>query len=221
MKEPIRVVLADDHVALREALARHIDAEPDISVVAETGNGFEAIEKVRELDPDILLIDLSMPQCEGVSAIKTLREECPKVRALVLTMHESHAFLTAALAAGAAGYITKRAASSELIQAIREVKKGRSYINVDLAEANLQRVVAANLRPTQEDAPVRLSERERDVLVMVAHGFTSREIAQRMKITRASVDTYRQRVSEKLKLKNRADLVSYAVSAGLLGNSNP
>ena len=212
----IRVLIADDHAVLREGLAALIDGQSDMEIVAEAADGVEAIEKASLLKPDVVVLDISMPRCGGIRAIDQIREGSPASRILILTMHDDQTYLRAALAAGAAGYVVKRTAGKQLLAAIREVREGRSYINVTLSPETLQGVVHEK---ASEDSTsgMALSAREMEVLKLVARGFTNKQIAEQLEVAKKTVDTYRARVAEKLNLHTRADLVRYALETGLLG----
>jgi two-component system response regulator NreC len=212
----IRVLVADDHVALRESLTLFIDNQPDMQVVGQASDGQEAVERALELLPDVLLIDLTMPRCNGITAIEILQEKCPEVRALILTMHDDQSFLRAALAAGAVGYVTKDVASKELLEAVREVAHGHSYLRVSLSSHSLKELVSdvAEHKSMMEA----LSERELEVLRLVARGHTRKQIADELQIGLGTVGTYRTRVFEKLGIKHRHELFSYAQRNGLLAD---
>ena len=211
----LRILVVDDHAFLREALAVLIDDENDMEVVGQASDGNEAVARARELSPDVLIIDITMPNCGGIQALKKIGKECPEIRSLVLTMHDDQTFLRSVLRAGGHGYVTKKTVSKELLNAIRVVASGRQYINVSLAKGQMtsekHKGGQAECRALDE-----LSDRERQVLVSVARGYTSKEIATELGISSASVDSYRLRVSRKLDAKSRADLVDYALQAGLL-----
>ncbi len=213
----IRIVIADDHVAVREALATFIDSQRDMTVVAQASTGREAVEKTGETGPDVVIIDITMPEGNGIEAIEKIRELYPEVRTLVLTMHEDPTFLRSALAAGGSGYVTKRAAGDELLKAVREVAGGRSYINVSLTDSDITDLLSNPPPPAEETERDPLSEREREVLTLLAYGHTGKEIAAKLGITQTSVDTYRGRISDKLGIKHRAGLVRYALEKGLIG----
>jgi two-component system response regulator NreC len=189
-----------------------------MEVVGEAVDGEDAIRRVGELDPDIVLLDLSMPGMGGIRALEVIRERYPRTRVLVLTMHDEYAYVRSVLAAGGAGFVVKRAADAELLSAIRTVSQGRSYIDVSLASTgSLEEIV--NPKAGDRDGgwrDVRLSQREREVLTSVAHGYTNQQIADSLGLSVKTVETYRARVAEKVGLKNRADLVRYALDAGLL-----
>ena len=205
----IRVLLADDHAILRAGVRMLLDAQPDMAVVAEAADGEEAIQRAGDTQPDVAVVDLTMPGLTGVETLERLRREVPATRLLVLTMHDDPAYARLALAAGAAGHVIKDADSSELVAAIRAVHRGRTFIQVG-AEA------AATGAPERTAAPA-LSPRERQVLELLAHGHTNREVADRLSLSVKTVETHRSRLSEKLGLHSRADLVRLAIELGLLG----
>ena len=210
-----RVLIADDHAVLREALALLIAGEQDMEVVGQASDGKDAVAKAHKLRPDVLIIDITMPNCGGIQALNKIGKECPEIRYLVLTMHDDQTFLRSALRAGGHGYVTKKAVSKELLNAIRAVASGRQYINVSLTKGQV--TTGKHEEGHCERLPSdELSDRERQVLLSVARGYTSKEIAAQLGISSASVDSYRLRVSRKLSAKSRADLVDYALQVGLL-----
>jgi len=218
--ESIRVLIADDHAVLRAGLRMLINTQPDMEVVGEAANGDEAVAKALEAGPDVALMDLTMTGGGGIKAIERMRRECPQVRVLVLTMHDDLAYLRSALAAGGAGYVVKKAADSELLSAIRAVYRGHMF--VDLASGgNLTQDPLSNSATRdaarQGGAKSLLSQREQEVLVMLAQGHTSQQIADRLHLSVKTVETYRSRIAEKLELRGRADLVRYALEIGILG----
>lgn len=198
-----RILLADDHAILRAGLAMLIEAEPDLEIAAEAADGVEAVEKARRTRPDVVILDLTMPKLSGFDALQQIREECPDTRVLVLTMHDDPAYGRSLLAAGALGYVTKKAADRELLRAIRTVREGRLFVDLSQAEDMLPQA-----------AP--LSQRERQVLAELARGFTHQEIADRLALSIKTVETYLARLTTKLGLHRRAELVRYALENGLL-----
>lgn len=215
--EPIRVVLADDHAVLRAGLRMLVELQPDMTVVGEAGNAETALQQVAACEPDVLVLDLAMPGGGSIEAIQRIRETSPKTRVLVLSMHDESSYLRAVIAAGGAGYVTKRAADTELLNAIRTVHAGRMYVDVSLSERPPPAVEPAQrARPARD--PSMLSDREREVLCLVARGYTNKEVAEQLHISVKSVETYRARVADKLELRSRAEFVRYALDAGLLGS---
>jgi len=212
----IRVVVADDHALVRDGLRLLMGNEPDLEIVGEASDGEEAIRLAEKLQPDLVLMDLTMPKKGGVQAIEEIKRSSPKVRVLVLTMHDDQAYLRSVLAAGGDGYFVKQAAHTELISAIRTVMRGRSYIGVSLG-GGLQQIADPQPSPSGRVGAQKLSGRELEVLTALAHGFTNSQIAKRMGVSVKSVETYRARLSDKLGFRHRADLVRYALEAGLLG----
>ena len=214
----IRVLIADDHAVLRAGLRVLIGAQPDMDVVGEAADGEEAVQRVAETRPDVALVDITMPGSSGIKAIERIRQTCPATRVLVLTMHDVPAYLRSALAAGATGYVVKRAADSELLSAIRGVHRGRTVLDPALATAVVQGAIGRKATVGQPGGPAGLlSPREREVLDLVAQGYTNQQIADRLGLSVKTVETYRSRLVEKLGLRSRADLVRYALDSGLFG----
>ncbi|MBI3362469.1 MAG: response regulator transcription factor [Chloroflexi bacterium] len=212
------ILLADDHAVLRAGLRMLLDAQPDLTVVGEAGQGSEALKLAGELKPDLILLDLTMPGLSGLEALPLLRKAAPESHVLILTMHDDESYLRQALRTGAAGYVLKKAADNELLSAIRAVMRGEVYVHPSLTKALIE-----DLLPDSPAIPRdpwdELSEREREVLVLVALGHTSAEIAERLSISPKTAETYRARGMEKLGLRSRAALVKYALGKGLLDES--
>ena len=215
----IRVLIVDDHAIVRAGLRLLISGQEDMTVVGEAGSTQDGIDAAERLTPDVALIDLSLPGEGGIEAIRRLRRTRPRVRTVALTMHDDPAYLRSVRSAGGSGYVVKRAADSELLAAIRAVSEGKSFISPMLAEAEAQEAASADpqLSEAAEAALARLSARERQVLVLLAHGHTHSEMAEQLGISVKTVETHRARLSEKLGLKSRSDLVRLALEAGLLG----
>jgi len=210
----IRVLIADDHAILRAGLRMLIDSQPDMKVIAEAPNGEEAVRLASAEHPDVVILDITMPGGGGLRAVPEILKACASTRVLLLTMHEEPAYLRTALASGAAGYVLKKSVDANLLAAIRSVHKGRSYVDSELASVLIQHALPDIGQPGRPDEV--LSERELQVLKLVAEGFSSREIAEQIYIGVKTVETYRARFAEKLGLKSRADLVRYAMEVGLL-----
>jgi DNA-binding NarL/FixJ family response regulator len=211
-----RVVLADDHPIVLGGLRNLIQAEPDLELVGEASGGLSALKVIRDCEADVAVIDISMPDLNGIAVSRRLADEMPSVKVLILTLHEDRAYLQQALEAGVKGYVLKRSAAENLIQAIRAVIVGGLY--VDPAIANL--VFDANSkrpqRKTSYGSGLPLTDREADVLKLVAQGFTNKEIARKLNVGIKSIETYRIRGSEKLGLRTRSELVRYASAQGWL-----
>ena len=212
----IKVILADDHAVVRAGLKAVLGAAKDIRVVGEAANGRDAVAMAERLDADVVVMDLSMPEMDGTAATKALAAAGARARVLVLTMHTAEEYLGPLLEAGAAGYLVKSAADRELVDAVRAVAHGDTYVQPSAARA-----LARGLRRREEHADERkqferLTDRERDVLRLVAAGFSAPEIGERLFISPKTVDTYKQRIGEKLGLTHRSDYVQFALKLNLL-----
>ena len=213
----IRVMIVDDHAILRAGLKMLVNAQADMEVVSEAPDGEKAIQEVQDTRPDVTLLDLTMPRIGGMKALQEIARSCRETRVLVLTMHDDPAYLRSALAAGASGYLLKRAVDSELLAAIRAVHRGGIFVDPRLASVLVEDVLAkkgTKARPTQ---PVNiLSDRELQVLRLVARGYSSAQIAKQIAVGVKTVETYRSRFAEKLGLRTRSDVIRFAVQMGLL-----
>ncbi|MBR9982430.1 MAG: response regulator transcription factor [Desulfatitalea sp.] len=209
----IKVLLADDHSIVRAGLRRLVEESGDMEVVAEAADGDEAIRQIRALRPDVAVIDLSMPQIDGLEVIHRIHPEFPDLPILVLTMHAENQYVVRAIEAGAMGYITKQSAPEQLVRAIRKVLDGSRYLTDDAAESLALRVSKGGLHRSALDE---LSTRELQVLRRLAMGHTNREIASAYNISIKTVDTYRFRLLKKLNLRNNAELSRFAIQNGLI-----
>lgn len=203
------VVLADDHSILRAGLKLLLESQYDITVVAEAENGFKALEACIEQQPDILILDLSMPEGSGLPVIEKVKKNCPKTQIIVLTMHSDIGWVRSSIGAGASGYIVKKYAESELLYAIRSVHRGYPFIKTADGTEFLQK----NDADAADDL---LSDRELEVLKYIAYGYTYDEIAKKLFVSVKSIETYRGRISKKLSLDTRAKMVRYALDIGLI-----
>jgi DNA-binding NarL/FixJ family response regulator len=215
MSESIRILLADDHAVLRAGLKALLDTEPDFEVVGEAGTGEEALDQAKALQPDIVVMDLSMPGAGGLEATRQISALDQGTRVLVLTMHAEEEFLLPVLEAGGSGYVRKTSADEDLAHALRTVARDEVFLYPSAAKLLLQRYKDADAE--DERSPLKkLTERERKVLALTAEGFSSSEIGQQLFISPKTVDTYRSRVMEKLGLSHRTELVRFALRTGLL-----
>lgn len=211
-----RVLIADDHAVLRTGLRLLINTQPDMEVVGEAGTFAETMDAVASLHPDVATIDLTMPGGTGIRLIESLSKASPTTRLLVLTMHDDPAYFRLAMAAGAAGYVMKKSADTELLTAIRTVAGGRSFAQVDLATTVFSKPLSKE--GEQKRAVLdQLSEREREVFTLVVKGHTNQAIADKLLLSVKTVESYRARLMTKLGLKNRAELTQLALELGLLG----
>jgi two-component system response regulator NreC len=211
----IKLVLVDDHQVVRAGLRMLFQAEDDMEIVGEVGSGEEALQVVRELKPDVVLMDLALPGMSGIEATRHIKEANPNTAVLALTMHEDEQYFFEMLQAGASGYVPKRAAPDDLISAIRVVSQGNVFLYPTLAKALVKDFVQraeAGLTPAGEA----LTSREREVLTYIAEGLTNREIAATLVISVKTVDRHRENIMHKLNLHNRVELVKYAIEKGLI-----
>ena len=215
--EVLRVVLADDHAVVREGLKALVNAQPDMRVVGEAADGEAAWRMAKALLPDVLVIDLSMPVLGGAEATARVRRDCPSVKVLALTVHEEQLYLTQLLRAGASGYVLKRAAPLELVRAVRSVAAGGTYVDPSLTGTLVAGYLDAE-RAAEQPEHDALSDREREVLVRIARGFSNKEIAAELGLSVKTVETYKGRMSEKLGLRTRVEIVRYAAQRGWLGD---
>lgn len=215
MNRKLRVLVADDHNVVRAGLRALINAQADMEVVAEAADGEDACLRTAESEPDVAVMDVSMPVLGGAFATERIKRLLPGVKVLALTVHEDRSYLQQILQAGASGYVLKRAAAEELIQAIRSVARGGTYLDPALADKVLGGLFGRPV-PTGHPPGWGLSDREEEVLRLIAHGYTNREIAARLELSVKTVETHKARAMEKLGLSGRAGLVAYAIRQGWL-----
>lgn len=213
MTEPIKVIIADDHRLVREGLAGLLNEEPDITAVAEASTGAEAIESVRQLVPDVAVLDIAMPDMTGLDAARHIMVEFPDVAVIILTMHEEEAFFFEALRAGASGYVLKGARSDEFLNAIRVAHGGGIYLQPELAAALVKDYLEHQPEALAENP---LTPREFEVLALIAQGLTNPMIARELSISVHTVKSHRAHIYEKLNVGDRAELLAYARRHGLL-----
>ena len=208
----VRVLIVDDHAVVRAGLRMLIDAEDDLEAAGEAGSARDAIFRARELQPDVILMDVVMPDGNGLDAIPTLLHEHPEAKVLMLSMQDDPQYVRQAFIAGASGYVLKEAADTDVVSAIREVARGGRYVHPELGA----RLVAAETEERKRAEEDPLSEREREVLRMLALGHTNQEIAKQLYISVRTAETHRAHIMQKLRLSSRAELVRYALDQGLL-----
>ncbi len=208
----LKILIADDHPVVRRGLKQIIADAPDMVVADEARTGWEVINKVRESDYDVVLLDIAMPGKNGIEVLTELKHEKPRIQFLILSMYPEEQFAVRALRAGASGYLTKDSAPDELIEAIRKVSTGGKYVSSSLAE-RLASVIQKAGQPLHET----LSDREYQVLCLIASGKTITEIAKELSLSVKTVSTYRSRILEKMQMKNSAELARYAIQNRLIG----
>jgi two-component system response regulator NreC len=212
----IGVVLADDHSVVRTGLRLIIDSQPDMRIVGEAKDGLEAIQKVEDLQPDVIVMDISMPTLGGLEATRRIRRQDPAAHVLMLTMHDNEQFFFQAIQAGADGYVTKTAPEWELLTAIRSVYQGNCYLNAGVAKLLVSDYMERVKRGERRQPHDLLTDREREVLQLVAAGHPNREIAQLLNISEHTAHNHRAHVMEKLGVHNRLELLKYALREGLI-----
>jgi two-component system response regulator NreC len=211
-----RVFLADDHAVLRSGLRLLLTSQKEFEVVGEASSGVETLSLVEKLQPDLILLDLSMPALGGLEALPVLRKIVPSARILILTMHDDPQYLRQALKNGANGYVLKKAADSELLSAIKAVLRGEIYVHPSMTRILLEDILPESHLNIGNHAWNGLSEREQEVIKMVALGHTSAEIGEQLNLSVKTIETYRARGMEKLGLRTRAALVRFALQEGLI-----
>ena len=215
-EKPVRVLIVDDHDIVRAGIRMLLDAQPDMAVVGEASDGREAIEMAGSMKPDVVLMDISMPGVTGIEATRVIKEANSRVEIVGLTMHAEDRYFFQLLQAGASGYVVKGASPHELLDAVRAASRGEAYIHSSLQRKLIGDYVSRAEANDQGSTLKNLTERELEVLRLIVDGLTSREIADSLVISSNTVDRHRQNIMSKLGLHNRAELVRYAISKGLV-----
>src|SRR5688572_1873108 len=212
----LRILLADDHTVVRQGLRRVLEDRPDWEVVAEAGDGREAVRQAEEHKPDVAIIDVAMPLLNGIEATRQICKRSPSTRVLVLSMHSDEAYVHQLLKAGATGYLLKDSADVDLLQAVDAVSKGKSFFSPSISRVMLDDYVRQLADKGITDRYESLSEREREVFQLIAEGKANKEIAALLSISPSTVETHRARIMEKLDLHSAAEIVLYAVRRGVI-----
>jgi DNA-binding NarL/FixJ family response regulator len=215
MTKKLRILLADDHAVVREGLRALLNADSRFDIVGDASDGLTALAAVERLNPDVVVLDVSMPGMNGVQVARRLKQQHPEVKTIALTVHEEGGYLRSLMDAGASGYVLKRSASSELLRAIETVAEGGVHLDSAIAGQLVNRLGQRRAATLPTAA---LSEREQEVMRYVAHGYSNKEIATKLDVSVKTIETYRYRASEKLGLSSRAELVRYAIGQGWLSD---
>jgi len=216
MQNKLRIVLADDHTILREGLRALLSADPYFEIVGEAGNGREAVRCVEKLGPDLLLMDLSMPRMSGMDAISEIKKRYPETKIIALTVHKTEEYLLSTLQAGVDGYVLKDATHDELVMAIHSVMAGKPYLSPGISDKVIEGYLEGKENSLSVSSWQRLSQREREVLKLIAEGYKNKEIAEDLCISLKTVEKHRANLMKKLDLHNAAGLTVYAVERGLV-----
>lgn len=216
MNRKIRVLVVDDHVVVRDGICALLALAPDIEIVGEAGHGREALEKLTKLQPDVVLMDIAMPMMGGLETTRRIRKDFPNVKVLVLTQYADKEYVFPAIEAGASGFISKTAASSEIAIGIRSVYQGDSFLSPSIAKLLVENYQHLNISRKKLDPYDQLTEREREVLKLLAEGHTTKEIADILSISPKTVEGYKTSLMDKLDIHNRIDLVKYALRKGII-----
>ena len=214
--EKLKIVLAEDHTILREGLRALLSADPSFEIIGEAQNGREAVRCVEKLEPDLLLMDLSMPRMSGMDAIREIKNRYPEIKIIALTVHKTEEYLLTTLKAGADGYVLKDATHDELVMAIKNVMSGKSYLSPGVSEKVIEGYLEGRESNRARSPWETLSQREREVLKLIAEGFKNKEIAEDLCISLKTVEKHRANLMKKLDLHNAAALTVYAVQKGLV-----
>jgi DNA-binding NarL/FixJ family response regulator len=215
-----KIVLADDHALIRQGLKKIIEEDPHLKVIGEVGDGLELLNFLHDITPDLIILDISMPNLRGIEAIAEAKKICPEVKILLLTMHKNIQYFNCAMSAGADGYMLKEDSDSELLSAIDTVLNNEVYISSYFSEEMSEEVLQSYRNKDHRPPCETLTTRERQVLKLVAEGETSRDIASKLAISTRTVEHHRANLMKKLNLKNAADLIRYAINKGYVSPSN-
>lgn len=213
-KKKIRLVLADDHPVVRKGI-RSCLTSPDLEIVGEAVDGLEAVAKVKELKPDIVLMDIDMPKMSGLDATRQLRKENPEVRVLILSIHSNKQYVLQIIQSGAQGYVLKDASPTDLVKAIESICSGEAFFSPDISQIVLNQYLAEATSGDEESGTGRLTSREREVLSMIAEGQSNKEMASKLGVGVRTIETHRERVMDKLNIHTVAGLTKYAIANGI------
>lgn len=216
MEQATRILLAEDHNTVREGIKMLVNAQPDMEVIGEAADGRAAILKTRELQPDLVVMDVSMPEMNGLKATEKLREEFPDLKILTLTRHTDDGYLQQLIKAGVNGYVLKQSAPTELINAIRTVTSGRSYVDSELTQKVLGGYAGRTTGPLRGEGTGQVSDRESEVLRFIAWGYSNKEIASRLDLSVKTIEAHKSNAMRKLNMRSRIDIVRYAILQGWL-----
>lgn len=216
IEKPVTILLADDHTIVRQGLAKLLESEPDLKVIGEASNGREAIEKVETLKPDIVLMDIGMPQLNGIEAVRQIKKKQPHIKVIILSMHSHERFISEALSLGATGYLMKDSTGRDIVKAIRAATKGDTFLSPAISRHVVESYLSMKRgNSSPRDLYSTLSNREREVFQMIAEGRTVKEISEILCVSVSTIKTHRANIMDKLKMKNLSQLIQFAINLGL------
>ena len=213
---PITVFLADDHTIVRQGLAKLLGGEDNLHVIGEAENGREAVKKVEELKPDVVIMDIAMPLMNGIEATRQIRKSCPFTKVIILSMHSQGRYIRELLSSGASGYLLKDSTESDIIKAIHAAISGDTYLSPPISRMVVEGYVSMRQDSPQEDLYSTLTNREREVFQMIAEGLSTREISETLCISLSTVKTHRANIMEKLEINNLSQLIQFAIRVGIV-----
>ncbi len=216
MAEKIRVVLIDDHTVVRKGIRVLLEQEPDIEVVAEAEDGLKGVDVCVEYEPDVVVLDMALPLLSGVEAARKIREKVPGARILILSMYDDEEYILDSFKVGVSGYILKDVVVSDLVSAVQSVYRGSTFLSPSVSEKLRRQLQEGQTRGGSKQGPAKLTSRERQILKLIAEGYTSKQISEILKISFKTVQTHRAHIMEKLGVHSTAELTRYAVTKGLL-----
>lgn len=216
LDKTITLFLADDHTIVRQGLAKLLEGEPNLRVVGEAENGREAVEKVEELKPDIILMDIAMPMLNGIEATRQIRKICPQTKVIILSMHSHDRYISELFGLGASGYLLKNSTGTDIINAIHAALKGETSLSPSISHKVIEDYISLKTKSHQEDLYNRLSNREREVFQMIAEGRSTKEICGILCVSPSTIKTHRSNIMEKLKMDNISQLIQFAIHLGIV-----
>jgi len=212
----IQIFLADDHTIVRHGLAKLLEAEPGFKVIGEAENGREAIRKVTELEPDIVLMDISMPLLNGIEATRHIRKALPRTKIIILSMHSHNRYISELFSLGVSGYLLKDASGDDIIKAVYAAAKGDTFLSPHISSQVIEEYISLKKNASQEDLYSKLSNREREVFQVIVEGRSTKEIADILCISLSTVKTHRAKIMEKLEIDNISQLIQFAIRIGII-----
>lgn len=217
IEKPLTVLLADDHTIVRQGIAKILDSEPGLKVIGEASNGREVVQMVEELSPDVVLMDIAMPQLSGIEATRQIKKIRPRTKIIILSMHSNERFISEALHLGASGYLLKNSTATDIVQAVRAARDGDTFLSPAISRQVVDSYLSMKKgQVTQQDLYSTLTNREREVFQMIAEGRTVKEISSILCLSISTVKTHRANLMDKLKMENLSQLVQFAVALGLV-----